>query len=373
MSAWSRAPGGSTARTTRAAARAMPRSSARARLPEIDGWGKGARDPAAVGDHALQAHGAVFAEVKVDPDLGQIRVTRLVGAFAAGRIINPRLVRSQLYGGMIWGVSFALHEEASTDRRSGRIMNADLGEYHVALNADVPSLEALLVPRGRRLRQRARHQGRRRDQHYRDGRRHRKRRLARDRDESPQVSREDRGHHGARRRRLGRRFGRRRSGPLPAPCFGSSEAVGSLTPGPRRGFHDFNGLRRHFRANDSREAAPASPSSRAERKRHRSSPPAWMAPSRLVISVSFRTLSPTLPFASFRFLSSFFPSFCFLLFPSISRKRDLSRGYAGVKQKKIRSIFACPGRPARSDDGGIAAGSKGPDKEGSPRGCREQR
>ena len=118
---------------------------ARAGVAEIDGWGKGARDPAAVGDHALQAHGAVFAEVKVDPDLGQIRVTRLVGAFAAGRIINPRLVRSQLYGGMIWGVSFALHESSSVDRRSGRVMNADLGEYHVPVNADAPSLEALLV------------------------------------------------------------------------------------------------------------------------------------------------------------------------------------------------------------------------------------
>ena len=118
---------------------------ARARLAEIDGWGKGARDPAAVGDHALQAHGAVFAEVKVDPDLGQVRATRLVGAFAAGRIINPRLALSQLYGGMIWGVSFALHEEASVDRRSGRIMNADLGEYHVPVNADTPSLEALLI------------------------------------------------------------------------------------------------------------------------------------------------------------------------------------------------------------------------------------
>jgi xanthine dehydrogenase YagR molybdenum-binding subunit len=118
---------------------------ARAGLAEIDGWGKGARDPAAVGDHALQAHGAVFGEVKVDPDLGQVRATRLIGAFAAGRIINPRLVRSQLYGGMIWGVSFALLEGASVDRRTGRIMNADLGEYHVPVNADAPSLEALLV------------------------------------------------------------------------------------------------------------------------------------------------------------------------------------------------------------------------------------
>ena len=95
--------------------------------------------------YAMHAHGAVFAEVKVDPDLGQIRVTRLVGAFAAGTIINPRLVRSQYYGGMIWGVSFALHEHAVIDQRSGRPMNANLGEYHVPVNADVPSLEAILV------------------------------------------------------------------------------------------------------------------------------------------------------------------------------------------------------------------------------------
>jgi xanthine dehydrogenase YagR molybdenum-binding subunit len=93
----------------------------------------------------MHAHGAVFAEVKVDPELGQIRATRLVGAFAAGRIINPRLVRSQYYGGMIWGVSFALHEQAVVDPRSGRPMNANLAEYHVPVNADAPSLEAILV------------------------------------------------------------------------------------------------------------------------------------------------------------------------------------------------------------------------------------
>jgi xanthine dehydrogenase YagR molybdenum-binding subunit len=93
----------------------------------------------------MHAHGAVFAEVKVDPELGQIRATRLVGAFAAGRVINPRLVRSQYFGGMIWGVSFALHERAATDPRSGRVMNPNLGEYHVPVNADVPSLEAILV------------------------------------------------------------------------------------------------------------------------------------------------------------------------------------------------------------------------------------
>ena len=81
----------------------------------------------------------------MDPDLGQIRVTRLVGAFAAGRIINPKLVLSQYYGGMIWGLSFALHEAAVLDRRSGRILNADLAGYHIPVNADVPSVEAIIV------------------------------------------------------------------------------------------------------------------------------------------------------------------------------------------------------------------------------------
>ncbi|MBI1219119.1 MAG: molybdopterin-dependent oxidoreductase [Rhodobacteraceae bacterium] len=118
---------------------------ARAGLSELEGNGKAARDPADAASHAMFSHGAVFAEVKVDPDLGQMRVTRLVGAFAAGRIINPHLARSQLYGGMIWGLSFALHEEAVHDRRTGRSMNADLAGYHVPVNADVPSLEALMI------------------------------------------------------------------------------------------------------------------------------------------------------------------------------------------------------------------------------------
>jgi xanthine dehydrogenase YagR molybdenum-binding subunit len=96
-------------------------------------------------EYAMHAHGAVFAEVKVDPELGQIRVTRMVGAFAAGRIVNPHLVKSQLFGGMIWGMSFALQEEAITDRRSGRIMNANLSEYHIPVNADVPPLDVITV------------------------------------------------------------------------------------------------------------------------------------------------------------------------------------------------------------------------------------
>ena len=117
----------------------------RAGQDEIEGRGTGAPDPAAQSAYSMHAHGAVFAEVKVDPDLGQVRVTRLVGAFAAGTVVNPRMVRSQYYGGMIWGVSFALHEHAVVDKRSGRIMNANLGDYHVPVSTDVPSIEAILV------------------------------------------------------------------------------------------------------------------------------------------------------------------------------------------------------------------------------------
>ena len=117
----------------------------RAGLAEIEGRGSAGGEPFAQKPYAMHAHGAVFAEVKLDPELGQIRTTRLVGAFAAGTIINPRLVRSQYYGGMIWGASFALHEQAVTDPRTGRVMNANLAEYHVPVNADLPSLEAILV------------------------------------------------------------------------------------------------------------------------------------------------------------------------------------------------------------------------------------
>lgn len=118
---------------------------ARAKVDAIEGKGSAAPDRAAQGAYAMHAHGAVFAEVKVDPDLGQVRATRIVGAFAAGRIVNPRLVRSQYLGGMVWGISFALHEHAETDRRTGRIMNANLGEYHVPVQADMPEFETILV------------------------------------------------------------------------------------------------------------------------------------------------------------------------------------------------------------------------------------
>ena len=189
MPGWSRATAACSVATTKARSESYADILGRAGLAEIEARGKGAADPAAQSTYAMHAHGAVFAEVKVDPDLGQIRVTRLVGAFAAGRVINPRLVRSQLFGGMIWGVSFALHEHAVMDRRSGRTMNANLAEYHIPVNADVPSLEAITGRRARSPRQRARHQGRRRDRHHRLGRRGRQRGLARDRNPGASFSR----------------------------------------------------------------------------------------------------------------------------------------------------------------------------------------
>jgi xanthine dehydrogenase YagR molybdenum-binding subunit len=118
---------------------------ARAGGLQVVGKGHASRSPEAAGRHAMYSHGAVFAEVKIDPDLYQIRVTRLVGAFAAGRIINPKLAESQLLGGMIWGISFALHEEARMDKRTGRIMNADFAGYHIPVNADVSGLEVITV------------------------------------------------------------------------------------------------------------------------------------------------------------------------------------------------------------------------------------
>ncbi|MGW1544268.1 xanthine dehydrogenase family protein molybdopterin-binding subunit [Streptomyces sp. NPDC002309] len=86
--------------------------------------------------------GAQFAEVAVDPATGEVRVRRMLGIFAAGRIVNPLTARNQLVGGMIWGISMALHEEAFRDRASGSNVGADLAGYHVAAHADVPHVEA---------------------------------------------------------------------------------------------------------------------------------------------------------------------------------------------------------------------------------------
>lgn len=95
--------------------------------------------------HARNTHSAVFAEVKVDEELGVVRVTRIVSAVAAGRILNTKTGRSQIMGGVVWGIGMALHEETVMDHRFGRIMNANIAEYHIPVNADVHDIEVIFV------------------------------------------------------------------------------------------------------------------------------------------------------------------------------------------------------------------------------------
>ena len=92
----------------------------------------------------LETHGygAQFAEVAVDLATGEVRVRRMLGIFAVGRVVNPLTARSQLIGGMTWGLSMALHEEGVRDAVSGGLANGDLAGYHFAANADVPAIEA---------------------------------------------------------------------------------------------------------------------------------------------------------------------------------------------------------------------------------------
>jgi len=96
--------------------------------------------------YASFAFGAVFAEVRVDADLGVIRVPRIIGAYDAGRIVNPTIARSQCIGGMVGGLGMALLERAEWDARFGRVMNSNIAEYLVPVHADVVELEALFVP-----------------------------------------------------------------------------------------------------------------------------------------------------------------------------------------------------------------------------------
>jgi xanthine dehydrogenase YagR molybdenum-binding subunit len=103
------------------------------------------RPPAFDGPYGLLTFGAQFAEVAVDPDLGLVRVRRLVGAFAPGRVLNPLLARSQLMGGMLWGMSQALLEGNHMDPRHGRWAASNLAEYLVPVNADAPDVAVEFV------------------------------------------------------------------------------------------------------------------------------------------------------------------------------------------------------------------------------------
>jgi xanthine dehydrogenase YagR molybdenum-binding subunit len=95
--------------------------------------------------HARNTHSAVFAEVKVDEQLGVIRVTRVVSAIAGGRVLNTKTAHSQIMGSVVGGIGMALHEETLFDHRFGRIMNANIAEYHVPVNADVQDIKVIFV------------------------------------------------------------------------------------------------------------------------------------------------------------------------------------------------------------------------------------
>ena len=102
-------------------------------------------DPAAKKTHSFNSHAAVFAEVKVDIDLGTVIVSRVVCAVAAGKILNPKTAGSQILGSVVWGISKALEEETVMDNNFGRFMNHSLAEYHVAVNKDINDIDIIFV------------------------------------------------------------------------------------------------------------------------------------------------------------------------------------------------------------------------------------
>ena len=96
-------------------------------------------------EYAGFTFGAQFSQVEVDPDFGEVRVVKHTGAFACGRVLNAKTARSQLIGGITWGIGMALMEQTAADSRTGRVMSANLVDYHVPVNADVPEIDIALV------------------------------------------------------------------------------------------------------------------------------------------------------------------------------------------------------------------------------------
>ncbi|MBV9947567.1 MAG: xanthine dehydrogenase family protein molybdopterin-binding subunit [Myxococcales bacterium] len=94
---------------------------------------------------STHSFGAHFVEVAVDPDLGEVRVRRVVSAFACGRVLNRKTARSQLLGGVVWGIGLALQERTVRDERTGRVVTKNLSDYHVPVHADVPSIDILMI------------------------------------------------------------------------------------------------------------------------------------------------------------------------------------------------------------------------------------
>jgi xanthine dehydrogenase YagR molybdenum-binding subunit len=106
---------------------------------------EGAAAPKENSKYAHYTHSAIFAEVKIDEQIGVVRVTRVINAVAAGRILNPKLAASQILGAVVGGIGMALHEETLIDNRFGRFMTHNLADYHVPVNADVHAIDVIFV------------------------------------------------------------------------------------------------------------------------------------------------------------------------------------------------------------------------------------
>jgi xanthine dehydrogenase YagR molybdenum-binding subunit len=117
----------------------------RSGLPEISAEAR-SDEKAERKQFSTHSFGADFVEVKVDEELGTVRVSRVVAAFAAGKILNAKTARSQFIGGIVWAIGMALEENTKRDRRGARVVTRDLADYHVPVNADVPVIDVLMVP-----------------------------------------------------------------------------------------------------------------------------------------------------------------------------------------------------------------------------------
>lgn len=97
-------------------------------------------------DRSYYSFGAHFTKVRVDLELGQVRIEKMLGVFGAGRILNAKTARSQMLGGMIWGIGMALHEHTEYDPNNGRVVTRNLADYHIPCCADAPEIEVVFVP-----------------------------------------------------------------------------------------------------------------------------------------------------------------------------------------------------------------------------------
>ena len=117
----------------------------RAKLPKIEAKAESAPDKQEKKEYAMHAFGAQFAEVRVNEDTGEVRVSRWVGAFGIGKRLNEMTATSQIKGGIVFGIGMGLTEATIADDRDARLVNPNLAEYHVPVNADVPEIDVIFV------------------------------------------------------------------------------------------------------------------------------------------------------------------------------------------------------------------------------------